>query len=258
MRCVYQTIAHPRGGYLSTRLFVPREVWRVKGVKIKGVEEKIGNCDLLTAALGRLATVDTLDADAVHEEMQNLETVFDQVQANLAKKLGNEVGVQGVNSLFKDVGGAAMAEGGMGGVENGGVGLGGPRTASGTNTTSGKSYLSGWRKLRGKGSSVNLTTTTGLFVGTGALKDKAEAAGWNMASVPMTNLPNIRFAKRDVRNLEQELEGPNRAYMGAVARLCDAVQIIGTSFFLLFSLLPAVCVMFLHMEIGAYEFFFFC
>jgi hypothetical protein len=205
-------------------------VWRVKGVKIKSIEEKIGNCDFLTAALGRLALVDTLDADAVLEEMQSLETVFDQVQANLAKKLGSEVGVQGVSSLFKDVGGSGLVDGGMGGVENGGLGLGGSRTASGT-TTAGKSYLAGWRKLRGKGSSVNLPTTSGLFAGTGALKDKAEAAGWTMASVPMTNLPNIRFAKRDVRSLEQEIEGPNRAYMGAVARLCDAVQIIGTLFF---------------------------
>lgn len=231
LRCVYQTIAHPRGGYLSTRLFVPRDVWRVKGVKIKSVEEKIGNCDLLTAALGRLAAVDTFDADAVLEEMQQLETVFDQVQANLAKKLGSEVGVHGLSSLFKDVGGSTGAEGGAGGMENGGVGLGGMRTASGT-VTGGKSYLSGWRKLRSKGSSVNLPTTSGSFAGSGGLsaKDKSEAAGWTMTSVPMTNLPNIRFAKRDIWSLDQALEGPNRTYMGAVARLCDAVQVIGAYF----------------------------
>ena len=73
MRCFYQTIVHPRGGYLSTKLFVPRDVWRVKGVKIKNIDDKISNCDLLTAALQKLSGVDTLDADAVLEEMQALD-----------------------------------------------------------------------------------------------------------------------------------------------------------------------------------------
>jgi hypothetical protein len=39
MRCFYQTIVHPRGGYLSTKLFVPRDVWRVKGVKLKNIDD---------------------------------------------------------------------------------------------------------------------------------------------------------------------------------------------------------------------------
>jgi len=95
MRALYQTIAHPRGGYLSTKLFVPRDVWRVKGVKIKSVEDKIANCDFLTAALMKLAKVDTFDADAVLVEMQSFEGVLEQVQATLTRKLGNEVGVQG-------------------------------------------------------------------------------------------------------------------------------------------------------------------
>ncbi|GKZ51347.1 hypothetical protein AbraIFM66951_005494, partial [Aspergillus brasiliensis] len=101
MRCIYQTIAHPRGGYLSTKLFIPRDVWRVKNVKIKAVEEKVSNCDLLTAALLKLAKVDTYDADAVLEEMQSLESVLDQVQMSLSKKIGSEVGVQGAMPLFK-------------------------------------------------------------------------------------------------------------------------------------------------------------
>ncbi|KKY26521.1 putative mit domain-containing protein [Diplodia seriata] len=95
MRCFYQTLAHPRGGYLSTKLFVPRDIWNVKGVKIKSVEEKISNIDLLTAALLKLGRVDTLDADATLEEMQALELVLDQVQSNLVKKLGSEVGTGG-------------------------------------------------------------------------------------------------------------------------------------------------------------------
>ncbi|KAJ8104806.1 hypothetical protein OPT61_g10556 [Boeremia exigua] len=113
MRCFYQTIVHPRGGYLSTKLFIPRDVWRVKGVKIKNVEDKIANCDLLTAALQKMASMDTLDADVVLEEMQAFEVVLDQVQAQLAKKLGNDVGVQSVSTLFKDA--TSAGEGGAGG-----------------------------------------------------------------------------------------------------------------------------------------------
>ena len=226
---MYQTIAHPRGGYLTTRLFVPRDVWRVKGVKIKNVEEKISNCDLLTAALGRLAAVDTFDADAVLEEMQQLETVLDQAQASLAKKLGSDVGVQNVASLFKDAPASSTSPADAAALPDGATPLNGARSVSGTSAS--KSYLSGWRKLRSKGSSVNLPTTATISFS----KDKAEATGWTMPTVPMTSLSNVRFAKRDIRMLELGLEGPNRAYMGAVARLCDAVQVVGMFDALLFS-----------------------
>ena len=54
LRCIASTINHPRGGYLTTRLFFPREAWQTRGVKLKSIDEKIANCDLLTAALGKL------------------------------------------------------------------------------------------------------------------------------------------------------------------------------------------------------------
>ncbi|KAL8968205.1 MAG: hypothetical protein Q9183_002572, partial [Haloplaca sp. 2 TL-2023] len=40
LRCIFQSITHPRGGYLSQRLFVPRDIWRVTNVKLKNVEDK--------------------------------------------------------------------------------------------------------------------------------------------------------------------------------------------------------------------------
>jgi hypothetical protein len=46
-----------------------------------------------------------------------------------------------------------------------------------------------------------------------------------MATLPMTSLPNIRFAKRDVSGVV--FEGPNSGYMGSLARLFDSVQILG-------------------------------
>jgi hypothetical protein len=212
MRCFYQTIAHPRGGYLSTKLFVPRDVWRVKGVKLKNMDDKIANCDLLTAALQRLATVDTLDADASLEEMQALELVLDQVQTQLAKKLGNEVGVQSVSALFKDAN-TIVEEGSHGSSDYAQKAV-----------ASSKSYLSSWRKLRSKSSAVGLSSMAGAKApGSEVSKDSL-----TMPTLPMTSLPNIRFAKRDLSTVS--FEGPNSGYMGSLAKLFDAVQILGESY----------------------------
>ncbi|KAH9869574.1 hypothetical protein IAQ61_006781 [Plenodomus lingam] len=218
MRCFYQTIAHPRGGYLSTKLFIPRDVWRVKGVKIKNIEDKIANCDLLTAALQKLASVDTFDADAILEEMQSLELVLDQVQAQLAKKLGNEVGVHSAAALFKDattVGeGAASAEG-LGKGSHNSQDHAAPKSA----VAQGKSYLTSWRKLRSKNSGVNLASLAGTSGRSEVPKDSLV-----MATLPMTSLPSIRFAKRDISGVV--FEGPNSGYMGSLARLFDSAQIL--------------------------------
>lgn len=211
MRCFYQTIAHPRGGYLSTKLFVPRDVWRVKGVKIKGVDDKIANLDLLTAALQKLGNVDTLDADAVLEEIQALEQVLDQVQSNLIKKLGSEVGVQGISSLFKDAPTSTTRE------NSSQVGSAEAPSISGRTVSQSKSYLTSWRKLRSKSSAVNLTTY--------ASKDHQNKDTLILSTLPMTSLPNPRFARRNVAQLE--LSGPHAAYMGSLARLFDAVQVVG-------------------------------
>ncbi|KAL4986859.1 hypothetical protein BDW68DRAFT_119746 [Aspergillus falconensis] len=204
MRCIYQTIAHPRGGYLSTKLFVPRDVWRVKNVKIKAVEEKISNCDLLTAALLKLSKVDPYDADAVLEEMQALESVLDQVQISLSKKIGNEVGVQGAMPLFK----AAQTLDDPAGVD-----------AMPTKTSNGssKSYLSSWRKLRSKNSGFGATT----------LSNSKEASKdyLTISSLPMTPIPNAQHANRNIAQVQ--FNGPNANYMSALARVCDAAQVLG-------------------------------
>jgi hypothetical protein len=46
-----------------------------------------------------------------------------------------------------------------------------------------------------------------------------------MASLPMTSLATIRFAKRDIGQVQ--FSGPNANYMAALARLFDAAQVIG-------------------------------
>ncbi|KAJ8059874.1 hypothetical protein OCU04_011503 [Sclerotinia nivalis] len=206
MRALYQTIAHPRGGYLSTKLFVPRDVWRVKGVKIKGVEDKIANCDFLTAALMKLGQVDTYDADAVLEEMQSLEGILEQVQIALSKKLGSEVGVQGSNGMFKD---ATMGEN-----------MDFANMSSKSGSVSSKASSFSWRRLRSKNSAMSLANNYSNKVTSPDIPKE----GLTMGTLPMTSVPRTRFAKRDVGQVQ--FSGPNANYMSALARLFDAAQAI--------------------------------
>ncbi|KAL3424376.1 MIT domain-containing protein [Phlyctema vagabunda] len=207
MRALYQTIAHPRGGYLSTKLFVPRDVWRVKGVKIKGVEDKIANCDFLTAALMKLGQVDSYDADAVFEEMQAFENVLEQAQITLSKKLGNEVGVQGSGGLFKDASPIGDSEAGTAG------------SKSGSSMASKTSSFS-WRRLRSKNSGVNLSNA---YSNKNFVPDVPKE-NITMSTLPMTSLTTIRFAKRDISQVQ--FSGPHANYMSALAKLFDAAQVI--------------------------------
>ncbi|ROV92769.1 hypothetical protein VMCG_09083 [Cytospora schulzeri] len=215
MRALYQTLAHPKGGYISTKLFVPRDAWRVKGVKIKNMEEKIGQCDLLTAALQKLARVNSEDADAVLEEMQGLETVLEQAQAFLTRRLGNEVGVQTAGAMFRDADGVVES--------------GQEKPVPRNNSVSSKGAFS-WRRLRSKTSSTNLgvahergggrkESTAGLGAAGGLGPDAV-----SLPTLPMTNYPTSKPSRRDVMGVQ--FSGPNAHYMAALARLFDAAQTV--------------------------------
>ncbi|KAJ6134316.1 hypothetical protein N7523_000638 [Penicillium sp. IBT 18751x] len=204
MRCLYQTLAHPHGGYLSAKLFVPRDAWRVKNIKIKCLEDKVSNCDLLTAALLKLAQVDTYDADAVLEEMQSLESVLDQVQTALSKKLGHEVGVHTSMPLFRSN-------------PTSDDGAHSDPPLSRTSGTSNKSYLPTWKRLRAK-TSGNSATPSATPSARESNKDS-----FLSNSLPMAPSPTPH-AKRNVTQLE--FSGPSANYMGALARLFDAAQVI--------------------------------
>ncbi|EZF90781.1 hypothetical protein H113_08182, partial [Trichophyton rubrum MR1459] len=203
MRCLYETITHPRGGYLTTKLFIPRDIWKVKNVRIKGLEEKISNCDLLTAALLKLAKVDTNDADAVLEEMQAFENILDQVQAVWSRKLGNEVGVQGAMALFK-----LSSDDTSPAVDS----------SSKPSSSGSKSYLSSWRKLRSKSSGISNTNSSSISRDNGR-------ENLTMTSLPMTDTVATATPRRGVIGLN--CTGPNANYMSALARLFDAAQVIG-------------------------------
>lgn len=240
MRAIGSSITHPRGGFVTTKLFVPRDVWQVRGVKLKSLDEKIANCDLLTAALGRIAGVDTYDADAVMEELQGFEEIMERVQATLVKKLGSEVGVHGAMAMFKD------ASSGANGVS---TSTASSDAASGatdkaTKSNSGKSYLSSWRKLRNKSSGTPLSSGSHSSKATAsiaAMSDRAEPQ--TMASVPMTSyIPVERRGQKAAPNLKNiTFEGPQRDYMGSLARLVQGIGILGKSNFLRFASLLPMC-----------------
>ena len=207
MRCLYQTIAHPSGGYLTTKLFIPRDVWRVRTVKLKALDDKVAQCDLLTAALLKLAKVDTFDADAVLEELQAFETVLDQVRNTLQKKIGNEVGFSGSSSLFRSAG--EELEAGK------------------SSNTAAKSIASSWRKLRSKSSTPAIGNQGAHKVGS--------APGPTMASVPMTSssaVPssrshlNRKMAPPPTPTQLTNVQPVHATYMSSLARLFDAAQVL--------------------------------
>ena len=210
MRTIHQAVAHPKGGYISMRLFVPRDAWRVENVKLKNIDEKVANCDLLTAALLNLSKVDTLDADAVLEEMQAFELLLDQVQGQLVKKLGTEVGVNGSLSLFKAL--PAPDEGGLHQETLGGKGAG----------AGSKSYLSSWKKLRSKSSGASGLPSS---LGNGTNRDLAREAQ-SLRSLPMTTSLTSKPVKKGLSRMSGI--GPYSHYMASLARLCEAVQVLGT------------------------------
>lgn len=204
MRCLYQTVVHPRGGYISARVFVPREVWFIKGVKIKAIDDKISCCDLVSAALGKLATVNQDNVNAIYEEMQSLEGVLDRVQAVLSKKLGNDVGSSGARAMYGTDGSIP---------ENGNSDM----ITKSTGVSGGKSYFS-LRKLRTKNSNTALSSFGSSSNLAGDFNYAAKGlpkAGNDIATQPVRNLDGVTFG------------GPHAAYIGALAKLFDAAQILG-------------------------------
>lgn len=212
LRCISSTVMHPKGGYLTNRIFMPREAWLNRSVKLKSTEDKMAACDLLTAALGRLSSADTYDAEAVLEELQTFEDIMERVQGTLIKRLGGEVGVQGVGSMFRDA--APSTESPQDSSKDGP-----PKTHSG------KLHLSSWRKLRGKNSIVGTASLAG-----GSLSNKnGDKESHSMSSVPMTSYAGVEKRgnhKKDAIK-DSQFDGPHKEYMASIARLCEAAQALG-------------------------------
>ena len=154
--------------------------------------------------------MDTNDADAVLEEMQGFEDSLEQTRLSLIKKLGSEVGVHG-SGMFANAPPGTDSE--VSGTQ--------PKSSS----VPGKSSSFSWRRLRSKSSGLALNSYSG------ASKQQIHQPTdgretLSMSTLPMTTMSNIRFTKRNVS--QARFEGPNANYMGALARLFDAAQILGS------------------------------
>ncbi|GAM85705.1 hypothetical protein ANO11243_037130 [Dothideomycetidae sp. 11243] len=205
LRSISNAATHPRGAYLTTRLFMPHEAWLNRSAKLKNIEDKIAACDMLTAALAPLDKSDAFDANSVLEELQKFEEVMERVQSMLVKKLGSEVGVSHANSMFKEADKASAESPPDGQMRD-------PKNAA----------KFSWRKLRGKGSVSGVT-------GIGVVPKGSSGDSTSMFTVPMTSFSGVEKksnARRDALR-DAVFEGPHKEYMASVARLCEAAQVIG-------------------------------
>ncbi|KAF3902579.1 hypothetical protein ABW21_db0207595 [Orbilia brochopaga] len=222
MRNLNNTISNPHGGYLSTKLFVPREIWMMKGVKLKCVDEKVAASDNLTMALKKLSSVDKNDADLLLKELQELEAVMAKTEALLSKKLGSDVGASGASAMFKgtDVDGDSMGNGFDSSTS---------MKASGS-SSGGKSY---WKKLRSKNTSSIISSSSSSYnalPSARSLESYAEnGAAAGFTGVEAENGEYFGFGG---------FMGPFAGYMYALSKLFEAAQILG-KFLLGFRLIGA-------------------
>jgi len=203
LRIISNAAIHPRGGYLTSRLFMPHEAWQTRSAKLKNLEDKISACDTLTTALVRLEGVDTYDADAVLAQLQLFEEIMERVQATLNKKLGSEVGANNAISSFKESDKASST--GETATET---------TSASKDSAKGKGFS--WRKLRGKASSISGPTGGGGEMVT-------------MQTVPMTSFNGLekKFNHRKQALSEAIFSGVHGNYMASIAKLCEAAQTLG-------------------------------
>ncbi|KAF2858839.1 hypothetical protein K470DRAFT_259438 [Piedraia hortae CBS 480.64] len=188
MRTILSTLIHPQGGFITTQLFIPREAWLTRGVKLRHIEDKIANIDLLTASLSRLNPNETSDVQTIIAELSSVEEVMDRVRSALTKRLGNDVGGRTVTA------------------DNGEVA---PTTSRGK---SGYGYLSSWKKLRGKSSTKDQQS---------GFKER----GVRMGSVPMIAIPGAVVTP--TTSATSSFEGPQKEYMGSLVRLFSKVPVLG-------------------------------
>ncbi|EWC46718.1 hypothetical protein DRE_03963 [Drechslerella stenobrocha 248] len=213
IRSLSTTISNPHGGYLSKKLFVPREIWMMRGVKLKCVDEKVSASDNLTMALKKLSSIDKSDADLLLKELQDLEAVMTKTETLLSKKLGSDVGAAGASAMFKgtDVDGDSM---GSGFDSSAGMKVSG-------SSSGGKSY---WQRLkRNKTSSIISTSSSSSY-------NTLPSAGGLGSYGENTVGDSAVFGNGEMENGEYfgngGFVGPFAGYMYALSKLFEAAQIL--------------------------------
>ncbi|KAG4304691.1 hypothetical protein PORY_001744 [Pneumocystis oryctolagi] len=93
---IFQKILIPfinksKGFYLTPRLFIPKDIWYVKDVKIKGEEEKIRVCESLILSLNKIKSFKQDDFQSLIKELSYLDDMVNLFRFWLLKKFGTEV-----------------------------------------------------------------------------------------------------------------------------------------------------------------------
>ncbi|KAF3120928.1 hypothetical protein TWF569_002869 [Orbilia oligospora] len=212
MRCLNNTISNPHGGYLSQKLFVPREIWLMRGVKLKCVEEKIAASENLTAALKKLSSVDKTDAELLLKELQDLEHVMSKTETILNKKLGSDVGASGASAMFKSTDGDG---------DSMGNGIDSSSSMKAINSSSGgRSY---WKKLRSKNTSSIISSSSSSYT---ALPSARSLESYS---------ENVNHGNGNGVGYGSEMEdgvafggfaGPFAGYLNALSKLFEAAQVL--------------------------------
>ncbi|ODQ53246.1 hypothetical protein SAICODRAFT_19169 [Saitoella complicata NRRL Y-17804] len=93
MRVILKSLRE--GAHLTPNLYIPQDIWMMKSVKLKAVDEKINACEILDNGLRRVGGVPYGDIESLLEALLQFRLVMEGVQATLTKKLGEEFGGDG-------------------------------------------------------------------------------------------------------------------------------------------------------------------
>eukprot|EP00160_Parvularia_atlantis_P013786 Unigene3057_Nuclearia_a/m.9402 Unigene3057_Nuclearia_a/g.9402 ORF Unigene3057_Nuclearia_a/g.9402 Unigene3057_Nuclearia_a/m.9402 type:complete len:325 (-) Unigene3057_Nuclearia_a:60-1034(-) len=76
-----------RGGYMTPKLYVPRNVWFQQGAKFTAIESKFTNCETILIWLQKLQDETLTDTNKVSKDLDEFIAQLENVQNALARKL---------------------------------------------------------------------------------------------------------------------------------------------------------------------------
>ncbi|CAG8834153.1 34276_t:CDS:2, partial [Racocetra persica] len=75
------------GGYLTPKLYIPRNLWLQGHAKLTSIDAKISSCDVVLNCLIRLSKTSVDDMDVLIKVLEGIEPIIEGLQNSLARKL---------------------------------------------------------------------------------------------------------------------------------------------------------------------------